>query len=354
MKEKINSNQVLSLALAVIIPTIILLIPRIIVSRARQMGWLTIIIAGSSTAILYYICLKLSLDYSNNTLTSDLKSLFGPILGKLILIPFIVFNLDVANYVLYEGVSFVGVIMPKTPMIIFWLALTLLATYLVYQGIEVLGRISELGMIIIFLSLMFIVVYNFIYNFAEVGRLEPLIININKLTKVSLLPAYWFMLPLTMLLVLKPYFKDKHQVLKISLLSNVLTQILVVALTLVLIVNFGTDLASRLSFPFYELSKFSVRGFEVIILVAWLTGVILKLAIYLFISAELLAQTFELKTYKKLVTPIAIIIASFGIFRTKYALPILNLKYFIVGYLLLVQVPFVILLSLAYLLNKKN
>ncbi len=350
--KKINSRQSFWLVIVTIIPTIILLIPRYLIGEGRQIGWLSVLVSGFLIGIINYILLKLSFDYSSNSLVSDCKEIFGSIIGKLILIPYVLFLIDIDTFLIEEGTSFISIVVPKAPEIGFEILISLLVIYIVYSGIESLARVVEIGMILLILSVGIILIAD--YYLIDVKLLFPLTFKPNQIIKASLFPNYWFILPTIVFLVIKPYLKEKEKALKAILWANLFSQFVVVVLIIVSISVLGVELSSILNFPFYMLSKLTLIGLEVIIFVAWIIGITLKISTFYYISIKLISDLFELNSYKKLILPFSIMILAVAAIRVEISLIDLTLKYFIVINFFVIQLPLTIIFIIGYLVKRKK
>ena len=352
MKEKISDVQTLWLTLIIILPTIILVVPKTIAQFAGHIAWLSIILAGVSMAILQYIFLKLSFNFSQEGLIADCEKLFGSLLGKILILPYVLIIFDVTTVILFEVVEFMRVIMPKTPLSIFWILIGLMSISFIYAGIEVLARVIEI-ITIVFLPMFFLILLIIIikdFNLIQLQRLEPIVLDLKTIIRGSIFPANWFILVPITLVILKPNFNNYQQVLKLSLIGNLLSQLIVIILFIVTISVFGVNLTKILAFPFYSVAKLSIRGFEVMVFVIWLFVNILKVALYYFSSTKLIADLFAIKNHKLLAIPIGILLTIFSYWRAQSSLMELTVRYVVVRNLLFFYLPTLVLLSIAYLL----
>jgi len=117
---------------------------------------------------------------------------------------------------------------------------------------------------------------------------------------------------------------------------------------------FDTNLLSILSYPFCSLGTLIIEGLGVIIFVAWISGNIVKISLYYFISIRSIAEWFELKRWKGLIAPFSIMILMISIFKSQVSLiQFLGTDYFVVGYLV-IQIPILLVISIGYLTSNKK
>ncbi|WP_018247533.1 GerAB/ArcD/ProY family transporter [Orenia marismortui] len=351
-KEKISAYQYFWLSTNMLISTIILLIPKIIIQDGREYAWIVPIVSGSAIAIINYLVLILGCNFSNNIIISDLKNILGPILGRILLIPYIFIIIHTTSMMMYQGVQFASFVMPSKSEIGFWIMIALLGSYLSYKGIETIARLAQIGVIIISIAVITILIGS--YNSITIKWLKPFAINYKKVIRASITPAHWFLIIPNLSLILKPYFKNNKKSIKASLLGNFMGQIITVILFINALTVLGADLTSILKFPFYTLSSLALAGLEVIIFIAWIMGVIIEVGIFYFSSLQLISSFFELKDYRILIPPFLIMITSLGIFQTNIPMSLTKIGYIVPINVLLLEIPFLIIFTLIYLAASKT
>ncbi|GAB6137486.1 GerAB/ArcD/ProY family transporter [Halanaerobaculum tunisiense] len=318
MKKKITANQVFYICLAIVLPTLILTAAAGLAEDGKQLGWVLVMVAGGLGGILQYFTLKLSFNFSNQTIVQDCKKLLGPILGKLVVVPYMIIILYDAGFILFEEAYYIKFVMPSISYGFIYLILSGLAVYLVYVGIESLARVVHLGMIavlaMIMISFLLILLNPGVLDFK---RLQPVEFDLLTIVRGSIFPSNWFLLVPNLLLMLKPYFKDKSKVIYYSLGSNLVIQLITIMLYILSVSLLGVDLVANLTFPFYDIIKFGIRGLEIIVFSTWVVGAALKLGIFYFVGHKVVVEWFELRNDKSIIIPIAVFIGSFSLFQYK-------------------------------------
>lgn len=351
-KEKISPFQYFWLSTNMIISTIILLIPKIIIEDGREYAWIVPIVSGSTIAVIHYLILKVGCNFSNKNIIADLKEILGPFIGTILLIPYILLVLHTTSLMMLQGVEFVTFVMPSKSIIGFWLAIGLLASYISYKGIETIARMAQFAIIIMFTAILTIVILNLLSMNKE--WLKPFSINYKNVITASLTPAHWFLIIPNLSLIFKPYFTDNKRTIRASLLGNLVAQIMIVLLFISALTTLGADLTSALKFPFYTLSALPLAGLEIIIFIAWMTGVILEVGIFYLASLELISSLFKLKDYRILVIPFFIINTSMGIFQSEIPAVFKHIGYMVPINVLLLEIPFLIIVISIYLIENKK
>jgi len=334
-----------------IISTIILLIPKIIIQDGREFAWIVPITSGLGIAVIHYLVLKLGCNFSNENIITDIKRILGPVIGTIVAFPYILLILHTATLMMLQGVEFVTFVMPRKSTVGFWIAVGLLASYLSYKGIETIARMAQIGIIIISIAVLTIV----ILNSPNINKewLKPFAVDYKKVIVASLTPAHWFLIIPNLSLIFKSYFTDNKRTIRASLLGNLIGQIMIVTLFISALTIFGVDLTSTLKFPFYTLSSLPLAGLEIIIFVAWMTGVILEVGIFYLASLELISSLFRLKDSKILVIPFFIASTSLGIFQSGIPAILKHIGYMVPINVLLVEIPFLLIVMVIYLIGNK-
>ncbi|OCL28550.1 hypothetical protein U472_01305 [Orenia metallireducens] len=344
--KKISNKQAFLLSLNVILTTIVLLVPSEMIMYAGRGAWISIIFASLFILVIHYAVFKLSCQFSNQSLVQDCIDIFGKVLGRLILIPFIMLNIQLTILIIYESVGFVEFVMPTKGEIGIWIANALIAGYLSYKGIETIMRVNGFAIFTMLSSFFIIISTN--YGVIDFARLQPIGVDFKQIVKGSLLPLHWFLIIPNLFLVYKPFFKDKTKTLKVSLLGNLTSMIIISVLLVITVAIFGSQLGGNLEYSFYALSTLSISGLDVTVFLAWIMATMIKVGFYYFTSLYLIKEWFKLSSYKNLILPFMIFTVSLGYFQTDiYYLKTLFI-YIITVIIFVVEIPFVLLLIGAY------
>ncbi len=316
MKEEISAKDIFYFTITIVLPTLILLVATSLSSASQQMGWISLIISGSIIGILQYILLKLSLNFSNNSVINDCKVLLNPFIANiLIMLYLVVLTLD-SGLVLVQIVQYIKYVIPEIDYASTYYIVSLLPVYLLYKGIEVFARVNKIGILLFFTMLLLVIGFIILdFKLTNFNHLLPIVIDAKTLIKGSIIPASWFILIPSLLLMLKPYCSDKNKFIRNSLLGNLLIQVIVIILFIISIATLGVNLASTLSYPFYSITKLIAIGMEVIVFLVWIMAAILKLAIFYFVAVKGYSDYFSLKDYKIIIIPFAILISSLTLFQ---------------------------------------
>jgi len=355
MSKKISELEAFWLGIAVILPTIVMTAPNIVIESCAGLALVPMIVAGTVMGLLNHLFLTLSCKFSNKSIVDDSKDIFGVLLGKIILVPYISILLITNLFLLVFSTGYIQFVMEEAPVVSMWVAISILVGYLSYSGIEVIARSNTIGSCLLLIGIVSILLTTPLVATVNLDNLKPLIFNFKKVIAGSLYPARLFFYHSVVLVVLKPYFSKEKGAIKAIGLSNLVVQIVSSILVILLVAILGKKLAILLNFSFHDISDLSLGGVEVITFIIWIIGNILKIGIFNFATVQLIADFFELKDYRRIVFSFTFFILALTVYSSDIRLPGSDTKYFVIGALLTVSLPTILLLTLAYALaNRKK
>ncbi|PRX31709.1 spore germination protein [Orenia metallireducens] len=353
MEQKTSSFQLFWISVGLILPTAVVGIPNFVVTQAGQMGWVSIIVAGTIIGLVNYIFLTLGCKFSDKGVIEDVQNIFGPILGRIITIPYI-FAITITNlYLLYQSTGDIEVIMPRTPLSFFWIGMMILLVLLSYKGIEVIGRVSAVAIFILLIGFIIITGSIFTNQGIDFDNLKPFVFNFKGIFAGSIYPARLFLYHSIIVIQLKDFFSNQKRAIKAVNIANLINQLAITTLIVVFIGLLGVDLIKIIQYPFYILSTLTLRGVEVIMFIIWVLGNVLKMSIFHFVSLKLIRDWFGIRDYRKIIIPFSILILGLTLYGTQMPVPELQIKYAIIGFLTVISLPTVFLVSIGYWMSLK-
>jgi len=308
-KEVISDKQAITLV------TVFLIGSTFLIGTAGQAGndmWISIII-GMILAIPVYLiyCRILSL-FPAKGVFEIVEHVFGKWMGKAIGFLYVWFAFDLGALVLRNYGEFINVLaLPETPMIVSMALFILLCIWGVKLGIEVLGRWSEAFVIVLYVILI---------AFAILGVAELKLENLRPILYNGFGPVLGgafsaFAFPFAEAVVFLCVFgslKDSKSSYKVYFVGLLIggASILYVSIRNVAVV--GADYLDVLYFPSYTaIAKINIGPFfqrlEIAVAIALLIGVFIKISMCLLATCLGVAKIFELKDYRKIVTPIGLL-----------------------------------------------
>ncbi|OCL27172.1 hypothetical protein U472_06765 [Orenia metallireducens] len=328
-KGRVSNLQITLLIITLVIATADVLLPSFVAQQAQQDSWISVIVGTISGLIFINFFLVLGLKHSDKTIVQYACDILGKPLGKIVgfmYIYFFFFNTVITARELQEilGLFF------NIETSIFNILIIILAAYSLYGGLEVIARLNNmllpLGMLtLVFIGLLNIPKMNFSYflPILSEGIVPPL--------RGALLIQTW-LLKSIVLLQLIPFIRKKEKLHRnISIATIMLGNGLMVGVLLIAI--FG-PLTEHMIFPalgYVRLISFGkyIEHIDALIMLIWLAGIFINIAIYYYAAVLGLAQLLSLKTYKPMISPVGILIICFSIIIAKNQTELLDFIHYI-------------------------
>lgn len=314
---KIDGRQATYLMINMIISEGILFMPAATFILARQDAWLSNIVALSGGILMAWMWVSISWRYPGKTPFEIYPILFGPVIGKIIGFSYCWGWLHINALVLRELASLLTAnFMPETPVVVFAVVAVALSSYMAYSGLECVGRMTQVFAILIIISIF--VLFSLSIQEMEVNNLLPVYdAGLLPVIKGSFAPMFWLG-HITTLSSLIPFLNRPQDALKVGF-KSVLASFIVIELVAVgIIAIFGPNLAGSYLAPvlsgarMVHIANFLER-LELLLVIVWISGGILKVALFQWVPVLGLAQLLGLKSYRPLVVPAGIFIIALSI-----------------------------------------
>ncbi|MGF7186264.1 spore germination protein KB [Desulfitispora alkaliphila] len=310
-QEQLSGGQATIFITAAAIGTIFLGVPSIVVESAGRDGWLSIPI-GYTIGILIGLCLvRLGQRFPNKTLVQYLPDILGTVLGKTIGLIYIVSFFLLSSSLIREYNEVMLLLMPETPPIAFNILLIFLVAYVVKAGLEVFARVCQFFVPYVVFGILFVLFSS--QSFFDANNLKPFLEN--GITPVLKTVPMQIAFAGEAVLFMALWLPCLIEIQKGNRATIIGISIAGVLLTLVVIVTVGVLGPERVldsTFALFSLSRLILvgdflRGFEGILTIIWIPAAFMKVTIFFYPGVVGLAQWFNLKEYKPLVLPLAVI-----------------------------------------------
>ncbi|MGG3798365.1 GerAB/ArcD/ProY family transporter [Metabacillus fastidiosus] len=310
-ESKISSFQFILLVMFFTIGSSILIIPSILVTEAKQDAWISSILGVGVGLLLVLLYCLLGERFPNKTIIEYSEIILGKFLGKIVSLLLVLFFLFVTSLVLINlGDFLITSIMSETPTISIYILYSFLILMGTRLGIETIARSGEiLFWLFIFLFSIFAITVSFEIEFRNI---QPMFTQgIKPLIRSTIQFEHNPFLQLIIFLMIVPCL-NTTKVKKPYLIGTLLGGIILTIITFLAILVLGSENVSRSIFPSYELAKkINVGNFitriESIMAFMWLITLFFKLVICFYATSLGIAQIFQLKDYRILTFPLAII-----------------------------------------------
>lgn len=319
--EKISGSQLGLLQFTFIMSTIILTIPRIMVSFAEQDAWLSVLPSTFTGFISIWVMITLAKRYPGLTIIEYSSLILGKWLGKCLGLYYLYFWFMSISAITKQHTFFIStLLLPNSPPIVASFTIVLVAALAVIAGIEVIARSNELLtmlMLILLIPLLLLSIKE-----ADPGQLEPVLGNgVGPLLRAAITPASSFMNQLFILGWLLPYLNQPKKAAKASLLALLGIFLMVFGIVILTIMVMG-PLTGRLNYSFLSVIQYaaiegSFERLEAVAVGVWVMGTFVKVALSLFILSQSLSYLCGIQSYREFVYPLALlsVIGSVWIFK---------------------------------------
>ncbi len=311
-KGRISSVQLLMLLLISEIVTVVILVPPKLAEVAGPGSWIAASILPALYGLLVVaIALPLAKRFPSQTFTEYLPEIVGKVPGKFLAIVYVLFFTVTGATLFNQGTSLIHVaLMSLTPAVVFDVVWVIVAMYGVYLGIEVIARENQWILLLYLFTL--VVIFSLAAPDFHFNNLKPVFdAGLLPMVRAGFLASGWWGEISTLMLMLYPYLNQKHEAVKTVLWTIGMTLVVIGADMVIILGVFGDQVTAHLTFPFYTLSQYiSLANFierlETLVVVIWVTGVAIKLAIFFHCAVIAGADAFGLKNYRTLLLPVAL------------------------------------------------
>jgi spore germination protein KB len=262
------------------------------VQKAHQDAWMSIGIATGASMVIAYIGIRLSRLFPNQSFASCLKKVFTPFLGVPLVTLYAVQWIVVTGLAMRQVVDFTmpALQLYDTPFLVVLVCLAVLSAFAgIMGGIESLARCSEVITPLVLAALFFVTLMAF--RLRTLSNLLPIVQPHMMQSVISgALPATSFLAQSTILMVIYPYLTDKKSQMA-GVWGTGVAGLILMLTTLEVSATFGPNLPAQMWNPFFTLARYIsiadfVQNVDAIIVVLWFFSAFIRVALYLWVSAQ--------------------------------------------------------------------
>ncbi|MDD2621329.1 MAG: endospore germination permease, partial [Syntrophomonadaceae bacterium] len=274
-------------------------------------GWISLLLPATvyaSTVVV--ICISLARRFPSQVFTEYLPEVVGKIPGKVLALLYTGMLIHIISVMVVEGAQFIqSNFLTETPVIVLQLVLVSVAVYGSYLGVEVIARHNEIVFPIFILSLSALILL--IAKDINLSNFLPIMENgIVPVLKGSMTPGVWRG-EVFIILWLYPYLNQKEEAYQAGLGMILIATVLSFTVVATTIGVFGDLYTAHLVYPVNILARYIsvasiLERLELIIVIIWVAGVIVKLAIFFHTAGIAAASTLGLKNYRTMLIPVAL------------------------------------------------
>lgn len=309
---KISNFQLYTLMMSLLGPIAFLEMPKRLIPLVSNTAWLAAVTAiGPGTLIMamfLYIIRK-----SSSPFPAMLEEHLGRWIGKILGFLYFLIFLLVCSYTVRLFVDFAETnVLPGTPISVHVMLLVILGYTAIKAGFENFTRVCEivvvvgLGFSVLVLGLVFIQQVDF-------SHLLPLFYIKPKPFSLAVLSAS-SVVGRTLPILTLAFFSNNPAGIRSVFIKSLVTYIILISITtMAAIVMFGGEAASIYTFPTFSMIRIInigefVQNIDIAFIGIWILGIFAALTIPWFMACFTLQQVFNLKDYRFIAGPTALII----------------------------------------------
>ncbi|UPK44657.1 GerAB/ArcD/ProY family transporter [Paenibacillus pabuli] len=318
IKDKITIRQFTLLTFLVMVGDMILIYPALVTALGKHDAWFCSILGQPIGIFIIWIMYKLHRTFPELSLIEISKKLLGLWAGSILSVGYLFyFAIGAAICIREVGDFMTTQIYLQTPIRVILIILICSLIWGLMKGLNPIGASIELltPIVVVFLVLLFIGLLPKI----DSSHLKPFLstewIHLVEAVVRGAFTSFGELIVITMIL---PYVMAGPNIKRDMLLATLCGGALLSALLLFSLLVVGPFLTQHNIYISYSLSqKINIGNFferiEAFMATAWLIATYFKSLLYMFSFVIGLAQLFQLKTYKPLILPSALLIFSLSI-----------------------------------------
>lgn len=293
-------------------------------AKTKQDTWITFVLGAVMEIPLIFMYCAVLRKYPNQNFYEMIQNIFGKIIGKAICLLYVWYSIHLGSMVLRRFSEFIHILnMAETPVIFAICLMCLLVIYAVKKGPENMGRTAKTTFLIFACSIIITVIIS-IKNM-DFSVLQPAFSTDIK----AILDGSFTMLtlPYSEVIVCLPLFvflKPKEKPSKVMFISLAAAALIFTLAHLRNIMVLGLPNTEKFYFSSYQaVSLISIGDFltriEVLVGVSELLTGFIKICISLYSASAGLAHIFNIKDYKRLTVPCALILMLISVMQYRSA-----------------------------------
>lgn len=299
-----------------IVSTVDIFVPYLVAKQAGRDGWISVIISMAEMGLAAAAAIALTLRFPRRTFIEYIQSIIGVWPGRLLGLLYIFYLLVIGATTLRQLEEIMTIaFLQLTPQVVFGAVTVILSSYAVSSGIETIFRANTIVLpagvfFLLFVSLSVLPRADFaeFLPILEMGLGPPAMGSL--LLFATLIEV--FLLLSTIPLVDKPQ--------KVIVASAIAIPAVIAALLLgtIAIPVFGEEGSRRLLMPALEMARLieipGLPRLDMLIMLGWFGGIFIKVSLIHYLLVLLSAQLACLSTYRPLIAPFGVLLASLSTF----------------------------------------
>ncbi|MCI1945283.1 Ger(x)C family spore germination protein [Clostridium luticellarii] len=298
-RDFITNFEIFSTIIVTVIGVGIFSLPRELVSTAGTDGWFVTIMAGVGTYFLLYMAYKTIKSNGYNKLSIILENNFGKILGGILAVIFVVYNVFAISIGMRIFVEVIKMyLLEKTPTEFLIVVTIFSGIYLVRSKLENLIKFNEVSFWIMFISLGMILIFTL--NKADFSNILPAFSNTPYTYLVSLKSAVYSFAGIEIIYLIGPFIKNKSYINRTALKSILFITIFYVIVVVFSLAIFSKKQTEILLWPTITMiDSININGafierWEGIVMAMWVMFYFTTFSNIYYLSSDIIKDVFRL------------------------------------------------------------
>lgn len=310
-QEKISNRQLLFILFIIRTTLIIATLPVLTTGNAAQDAWISSVIVLAGSVMVAIAIASLSQKFPRMTIIEYSRILLGKTFGTIVSLGLLWLFLHIAatDTRIYSEVLADG-FLPATPMVVTAGSMVTVSALAVYLGIETIGRSADALIPVLTLFVVISVIAGL--GLFDSRNLEPVLARgIGPIVSGAVTPI-GVSVQFLSLAMLTPELTEPEKAVTTAVVAVSLAGLALIITSIVVVGALGPELASSSVFPLFKTSRATMftrflERLEAPGIVAWGLGLFIDVSTFLYCGSKGLAQLFNLKDYRPLVVPLAVI-----------------------------------------------
>jgi spore germination protein (amino acid permease) len=228
-------------------------LPRILAEKAGTDGWMTLIIAWILTTAASLVVIQVMKKHPEGTVLDLITKYMGKWAGRIgaILVALYFFYFGYTG-IIYSILIIKEWLLPQTPSYVIMILLLIPTYTIMCKGLGMLGRYVE---IVVLISIWIPLVYFFQLNNAHWLHLFPLLKNGWSPVYAAVPETFYYHVGFAATFILYPFLKDKQHASKAIIISNTMTFVGYLFITIVCFIYFSPDEIQQFNNPTINVLK---------------------------------------------------------------------------------------------------
>lgn len=286
--------------------------PSRVAEQTAEGAWMVPLLSAMIAASVFWVVQLCMLRFSQTGLITVLWERVSPVAGMVVALAGATFFLVQTALVMREFTeTVVTTVLPSTPAAVVTILFLVVVMNYAYKGIEGMTRVAILLSVVMLGGLALLLILPL--TWFDPSLLSPVMgkgvgpIVLSALTNTSMF------IPPFVLSILQPSVRNQKHVLRIGLVSSLLTGAIISVVLIVFIGTFAVAVTGKIPFPMYQLARLIyvgrfVQRLESLFVFLWSAAAVIKMGLGLWLTAYLYARAFKMPLYRPLVVPFGLIL----------------------------------------------